>query len=91
MRSVPGIKKVLFSDADAFFEPVARTWVRSRRAHPLRWLLIDLAYGVAMTVVFWLLLGRVAGIVVAAVWAVLTGWELIGHLARRRAASGDGG
>ena len=91
MLSPSRIKNVLFSDPDAFFEPIARTWVRSRRAHPLRWLLIDLAYGVAMTVFFWLLLGRVAGIVVGAVWAVLTGLELIGRLARRRAASGDDG
>jgi hypothetical protein len=90
MPSASRIKEVLSSDADAFFEPLARTWVRSRRAHPHRWHLIDLAYGVAITVAFWLLLGSVAGIVVGAVWAVLTGWELIGHLARRRAASGDG-
>jgi hypothetical protein len=93
MPSASRIKDVLFSDADAFFEPLARTWLRSRRAHPLRWQLIDLAYGVAGTVMVWLFLGRLAGIVVGAVWALLTVLGLVAYAARLLAApkaNGDG-
>ena len=62
MPSASRIKDVLLSDADTLFEPVARTWLRSRRIHPLRWQLIDFAYGVAATVIVWMVVGRLAGI-----------------------------
>lgn len=82
MPSASRIKDVLFSDPDAFFEPLARTWLRSRSVHPLRWQVIDLAYGAAGTVVVWLLFGRIAGIVVGAVWAVLIVLGLVAHAGR---------
>ena len=82
MLSPSRIKNVLLSDADAFFEPIARTWLRSRRVHPLRWQLIDLAYGVAATVMVWLVVGRIAGIVVAVVWGLLTVLGLVAYVGR---------
>src|SRR5258708_7775156 len=95
MPSASRIKDVLLSDdADAFFELLARRLLRSRRMHPLRWLLIDLAYGVAATLTAWLIGGRIAGIVVGAIWGLLSALGLVayaGRLLAGRNANGEGG
>jgi hypothetical protein len=86
------IKQFLFSDANDFFEPGA--FLRTRRAHPLRWQILDLCWGAAGTAAVWLVVGRIAGIVFAAIWAVLTVLGLlayVGGLMTRRSKRDSGG
>jgi hypothetical protein len=69
-------------DANEFFAWLAAAWLRTRRAHPLRWQILDLCWGAAATAVVWLVVGRIAGIIFAAMWAVLTVLGLLAYVER---------
>jgi hypothetical protein len=81
-------------DANEFFEWLAAAWLRTRRAHPLRWQILDLCWGGAATVAVWLVVGPIAGLVFAAMWGVLTVLGLlayVGGLMTRRSQRDSGG
>jgi hypothetical protein len=59
-------------EADDVFGMVARRYLASKRAHPIRWQVIDLVYGGSMVAAIWILLGATVGLVFAVGWGVLT-------------------
>ena len=83
------VKNVLLGDANEPFDRLARRWLRSRRAHPLLWQVIDLVYGAAGTVGLWLVIGQIAGVVFGSVWALLLILGLVAYLGRRWARPTD--
>ncbi len=64
---------------------LAERYIASRRAHPIRWELIDLAAGTAAVIAAWLLLGQTVGIAAAILWALLTLLGLIALVVRMNA------
>jgi hypothetical protein len=73
-------------------DQLAARLLKARREHPWVWQAIDFLLGAALTAMAWLVIGRVAGIVFAAVWAFLMVVGLIGQVGLSVAKSrGHGG
>jgi hypothetical protein len=85
------LKTLLLSDANEPFDRLVRAWLESRSRRPIRWQIIDLCYGIAAIVVVWLLLGRIAGVILGAIWIGLTALGLLPRLASCLGRRGRGG
>jgi len=70
------VTRVLRSDPREDMDRFAAWWLKSRRSRPWLWDVIDMIWATATTVVVWLVVGRVAGIVFAGFWGLLMafGW-----------------
>jgi hypothetical protein len=70
---------------------VAQLYLRSRRAHPVRWQFIDLGAGIGMVAILWAVIGRTAGIAFAILWCLLMVLGLFSLGVRRRQVRRDSG
>lgn len=59
-------------------------YLASRRAHPVRWQIIDVVAGAGGVAVLWVVIGETVGIAFAVLWGVLMLLGLFVIAARRR-------
>jgi hypothetical protein len=89
-RGNPPSGGLLGRDADELLHSLAGRYLTSRRAHPLRWQLIDLVEGAVVVALVWIVGGRTVGIAFAIVWGLLMLLSLFSLVARWRAARRTG-
>ena len=63
--------RLLSLDENTFSRRAARTYLRSRNAHPWRWFVIDLLQGAAVAAIWWFVAGKIAALSAAIFYAVL--------------------
>lgn len=71
-------------EADDVFGVFVQRYLASKRAHPIRWEVIEVVYGAAMVTAIWLVLGGTVGFVFAVLWGVLMLLGLVIVVARLR-------